>query len=45
MKVEKNRQGKTAKFQMEFVGEEMSFKEAEGKDFDFKPAKEKTPFD
>lgn len=45
VKVEKNRQGKTAKFQMEFVGEEMSFKEAEGKDFDFKPAKEKTPFD
>ena len=45
VKVEKNRQGKTAKFQMEFVGEEMSFKETEGKDFDFKPAKEKTPFD
>ena len=45
VKVEKNRQGKTAKFQMEFVGEEMSFKEVEGKDFDFKPAKEKTPFD
>lgn len=45
VKVEKNRQGKTAKFQMEFVGEEMSFKEAEGEDFDFKPAKEKTPFD
>lgn len=45
VKVEKNRQGKTAKFQMEFVGEEMSFKEAEGENFDFKPAKEKTPFD
>lgn len=45
VKVEKNRQGKTAKFQMEFVGEEMSFKEVDGKDFDFKPAKEKTPFD
>ena len=45
VKVEKNRQGKTAKFQMEFVGEEMSFKEAEGKDFNFKPVKEKTPFD